>query len=156
VAANKLGRRIDDNVGSPLDDEPAPGWRKCCRSRTALYDRGRCGPGSRFPPRRVSDCQRLGVERLGFGIDRSLQAVEIVAIDEAHLDAQLGQRVVEEIVSAAVERRGGYDLVTGRGEGNRSQGLGRLSGSGGQSGDATLEGRDPFFETSVVGFMIRV
>ena len=68
------------------------------------------------------------------------------AANEMHLDAQLGQRVVEEIVSAAVERRGGYDLVTGRGEGNRSQGLGRLSGSGGQSGDATLEGRDPFFE----------
>src|SRR5690606_39361934 len=57
---------------------------------------------------------RLGVEGLGLGSDRGPPGVEVVGVvDEGALDAHLGQRVVEEVVGAAVERGGGHDVAAG-------------------------------------------
>ena len=43
-------------------------------------------------------------------------AVVIGGIDELHRDAKLRQRVVEQVVGAAVQRRGGDDFVARRRE----------------------------------------
>ncbi len=77
--------------------------------------------------------ESLGVYGFGFLADRLSQAVEIVGIDEADIDAQLGQRVVEKVVGAAVERGGGNDLVAGAGQRGDRKRLRRLAGSGSQS-----------------------
>ena len=82
----------------------------------------------------------LGVEGASLGVDGGAQAVEVVGIGEANGDSQLGQRVVEEIVGAAVEGGGGDDLVAGVGDGEDGEGLGGLAGGGGQGGDSTFEG----------------
>jgi len=97
VAANKLVAELTTMSAPHSMGRTSAGWRKCCRSRTALMIVGDAGQGLDFRHVEFRIAQRLGVERLGFGIDRFLQAVEIVAIDEAHLDAQLGQRVVKRL-----------------------------------------------------------
>ncbi len=61
--------------------------------------------------------ERLGVNGFGLFVDRLAEAVEIVGIDEADRNAQLGQRVMEEVVGAAVERGGGNNLFAGAGQG---------------------------------------
>ena len=69
-------------------------------------------------------------------------AVEVVGIDELHRDAEPRQRVVEEIVGAAVERGGGDDLVARPGQGGDDQGLGRLARGRRQPRRAAFESRD--------------
>ena len=72
--------------------------------------------------------QRLAEERLGVRADRGPPLVEVVGVvDERDLDAQLGQRVVEEVVGAAVQRRRRHDVVAGLGQVEDRQRLGRLA-----------------------------
>ena len=52
-----------------------------------------------------------------FGRIAARHCVEVVGVvDEGDLDAQLGQRVVEQVVGAAVERRRRHDVVAGLGQ----------------------------------------
>ena len=88
----------------------------------------------------------LGVDGAGLVVDGGAQAVEVVGIDEAHRDAEPRQRVVEEVVGAAVERGGGDDLVAGGGEGDDGEGFGGLAGGGGEAGDAAFERGDALLE----------
>ncbi len=88
----------------------------------------------------------LGVDGAGFGVDGGAQAGEVVGVDEADGDAELGQGVVEEVVGAAVERGGGDDLVAGLGEGEDGEGLGGLAGGGGERGDSAFERGDALLE----------
>ena len=73
-------------------------------------------------------------------------AVEVVGVDEADLDAEARQGVVEEVVGAAVERGGGDDLVAGRGEGGDGEGFGGLAGGGGERRRAAFERGDALLE----------
>ena len=85
--------------------------------------------------------QRLGVDGAGLVVDGGAQAVEVVGVDKLHLDAQPRQRVVEEIVGAAVERGGGDDLVAGRGQRGDGERLRRLARGRGQRRRAAFERR---------------
>ena len=84
----------------------------------------------------------LGVDGAGFVVDGGAQAVEVVGVDKLDLDAQARQRVVEEIVGAAVERSGGDDLVAGSGKGDDGERLRRLARGGGEGCRAAFESRD--------------
>ena len=66
-------------------------------------------------------------------------AVEVVGIDKLHRDAKLGQRVVEEVVGAAIQRRGGNDVVARRRQRGDGQRLGRLARSRCQTRRAALQ-----------------
>ena len=91
--------------------------------------------------------EHLTVERLGVRADGGAPLLEVVrVVDEGDLDAHLRQRVVEQVVRAAVQRRAGDDVVAGLGEGEDGERLGRLAAShderAGQAdggGDATFE-----------------
>ena len=83
--------------------------------------------------------QGLGVESPGFLVDGRPQAVKVVGIDKAYVDAEPRQGVVEEVVGAAIERGGGDDLVSGAGQGRNGQGFGGLAGGGGQRGRSPFE-----------------
>ena len=61
--------------------------------------------------------QGLGVDGPGFGVDGCPQAVKVIGIDKAYVDAEAGQGVVEEVVGAAIQGGGGDDLVSGAGQG---------------------------------------
>ena len=105
---------------------------------------------------RVAD--RLGEEQLGVRPHGGAPRVEVVRVlDEGDLDAELGQRVVEQVVGAAVERRAGDDVVAGPGEVEDRQRLGRLAGGDRDRRDAALERGDALPRARrCVGFMMRV
>ncbi len=70
----------------------------------------------------------LAEEGLGVVAGGGAPGVEVVGIlDEADLDAQLGQGVVEEVVGAAVERGAGHDVIAGLGQGQHGHRLGGLA-----------------------------
>ena len=94
---------------------------------------------------RVGD--RLAEERLGVRPHGRPPRLEVVGIlDEADLDAELGQRVVEEVVGAAVQARAGDDVVAGGGEVEDRERLGGLTGGQEQRRHAALERGDALLD----------
>src|SRR5690606_35463582 len=85
----------------------------------------------------------LTKERLGVGASGCTPALGVVGVvDKRDVDAVLGQRVVEQVVGAAVERRRADDVVASLCEvedGERFSGLATAHQEGGY---ATLECRD--------------
>jgi hypothetical protein len=90
--------------------------------------------------------QRLGVQRLRLGANRFAQAVKVVGVHEFHGDAQLGQRVMKQIVGATVQRSGGDDLIACGSQGGEDQGFRRLSRRQRQSSEPAFECRDALLE----------
>ncbi len=93
---------------------------------------------------RVAD--RLEVDGLGPAVDGLLELGGLGAVDEPELDAVLGQRVLEEVVGAAVERGAGDDVVAGAGQVEDRQRFGRLARADAQRSDAALESGDALLE----------
>ena len=94
---------------------------------------------------RVGD--RLGEEGLGVRPRRRTPRIEVVGLlDEADLDAKPWQRVVEQVVGAAVEPRARDDVVTRAGQVEDRERLGGLAGPQEQRGDAAFERRDALFD----------
>ena len=96
---------------------------------------------------RVAD----GLEEHGLGalVDRRPEGLGLQPVDELHGDAELGQRVVEQVVGAAVEAARGDDVVARAGEVEDRQRLGRLAGGDREGRDAALERRDALLEHPV-------
>ena len=96
---------------------------------------------------RVAD----GLEEHGLGalVDRRPEGLGLQPVDELHGDAQLGQRVVEQVVGAAVEAARGDDVVARAGEVEDRQRLGRLAGRDREGRDAALERGDALLEHPV-------
>jgi hypothetical protein len=75
-----------------------------------------------------------------------LQAVVVGRVHEADRDAELRQRVVEEVVGAAVERGRGDDLVARVGDGQDGERLGGLPRGERERGRAAFERGDALLE----------
>ena len=71
---------------------------------------------------RVADA--LAEHRLGARVDQALELRGVRVVGESHLDAELRQRVCEEVVGAAVERPGAHDVVALAGDGHERVGHG--------------------------------
>ena len=89
---------------------------------------------------------RLGIDGAGLRGDGGAEVFGIAAVDEAHVDAQVRQRLREEIVRAAVEARAGDDLLARAREIGDRQEDGRLAGCGRQRRHTALKGRDALLE----------
>jgi hypothetical protein len=92
---------------------------------------------------------RLAKNALVFGRTAARQDSGRPGLDEADLDAELGQAVVEQVVRAAVEARAGDDVVAGLGDVEDRQRLGRLAAAHEQRADAALEARDALLDDVV-------
>ena len=90
--------------------------------------------------------QRLGVDRTGLGVDGGTQPVKVVGIHKSNRNAQLRQRVVEQVVGSAVERCGGDDLLSCGGQRRRYQRLRRLARGRRQTRHSALQSRHPLFK----------
>jgi hypothetical protein len=90
--------------------------------------------------------QTFGVDGAGLRVDCSAQAIEVICIHKAHRDAEARQCVVEQVVSAAVERGGGDDLVAGAGQCGEGKGLRGLTGGRGQRRRSAFESRHALFK----------
>ena len=113
VTADVLRRRVHDDVGAPLDRTDQVGG-----GDGVVDDEGDADLVSESgDPLDVEDVvlgigDRLAVERLGIGADRGTPGLKIIGIlDEADLDTELGQGVVEEVVRPAVEARAGDNVI---------------------------------------------
>ena len=151
VAAHVLGQRVDDDVGAVLD-RPAQGRRG---DRAVHHQRhaggmrdGRHAGQVRHVAARVAD--GLAEHQLGLAVDGGAQRVQVVVIHEARLDAELRQRVGEQVVGAAVEFLGGNDVVAGPRQVHHRVGDGRRAGGQRQRRDAAFQRRHALFE-HVVG-----
>ena len=93
---------------------------------------------------RIAD--RLDIEGLRLRPDRLLERSEIVRRHEVHLDAEPRERVLEQVVRAAVEVIGRHDLVAGLGDVEQRDRDRRLATRGRERTDTTVELREPLFE----------
>ncbi len=141
VAAEELRRRVDDDVGAVLEglDEVRRRDRVVDDQRDAVLVRDvRDGADVEHVDLRVAD--GLGEEELRVGPDRGGPLLGVVLVlDEGRLDAELGERVLEEVVRAAVDRARRDEVVAGLGDVEHGGGLGRLAAREQQCARAALE-----------------
>ncbi|CAI7977538.1 hypothetical protein FRAHR75_360018 [Frankia sp. Hr75.2] len=153
VAADELGRRVHDDVGAVLERPVQVGRRQGVvddQRYPGLVRDGRDALGVEDVPARVAD--RLAVEGARLGAYRGPPGVKVVrVVDERHRDAELGQRVVEQVVGAAVEVRGADDVVAGLGQVEDRQRLRRLPRCRGERADPAFEGGDALLEDVLGG-----
>ena len=145
VAAEVLGGRVHDDVravGDGLDQVRR-------RDRVVHDQRYTVVMGDTRHPGDVEDVDlrvgdRLGVEGLGVRPHRRPPGIKVIGIvDERGLDSQLGQRVVQEVVGAAVQPGTGHDVIAGSREIENREGLGSLAGRQEQRRHPALECGDP-------------
>ena len=158
VPAEVLGRRVHDDVGAQLDraDQVRRGDRVVDDERDAdlVRDRGD-GLDVEDVGLRVGD--GLAEEQLGVRLDGVAPGLRVVRVgDERRRDAELGQRVVQQVVGAAVQARAGDDVVAGLGDVQDREGLGGLARGDQQGADAALERGDAVLDHLWVGLPIRV
>ena len=73
--------------------------------------------------------------------------IQVVGIlDEADLDAEFGQRVVEQVVGAAIEPGAGHDVIARGGEVQDGERLGRLARGQKHRGHPAFQGGDALFD----------
>ena len=144
MTAQVLGGRVNDDVGAPLDwaHQVGGGDRVVDDEGHADLVGDLCdGLDVEDVALRVGD--RLAVEgdRLVVGERAPGLGVERVG-DEARLDAQASQRVLQQGDAAAVQGGGGDHVVTRHSQGEDRQGGRGLAGGNEEAADAALEGRD--------------
>ena len=149
VSAEELGGRVHDDVGAVLEraDE--------VRRRDRVVDDERDAVRRARRRRRVSMSRMLifGLPMVSaknsfvFGRTRGGPLVGVILVlDEGDLDAELGERVLEQVVGAAVDRRRRHDVVAGAGDVEHGVGDGRRAGGDGEGRGAALERGDALLE----------
>ena len=117
MAADKFGRRVDHDVGPVLDGAD----EKRCAECVVDYQRKSVAVGYRGDSLDVDDVgvgvtEGLDKECLGVGLYRTLKVFKIFRVNKGGGDAVGGQRVVEQIVGAAVDCLCRDDMVACRGD----------------------------------------
>jgi hypothetical protein len=93
---------------------------------------------------RVAD--RLGVDRPRLRREGLAEGVGIPRVDEFHRPAELGQRVVKQLIRAAIEVVGRDDLVAHLGDGDHREGGRGLARGDGHRAGAPLDCGDALLE----------
>jgi hypothetical protein len=165
VAADPLGGRVDDDVGAVLNgaDKVAASTEGVVDLRRRSVDIlggqmgrthdqgdalgvGDLGNGGNVGDVVLGVANALDVHGLGLVVDGSLDVLDAITVDELGVDAEAGQEDLELVVGAAVEQRGGDDVVAGVSQGVDGDELSGLAGRGGQGSDTSLEGSDTLLE----------
>ena len=118
VSVDPLRRRIDDDVGAPLEGVAEVSRRT---ERVIHYQRHVASAGHGAQPLQVGHvagrvAHALDVEGLRAVVDERLERLGALVRGDAHLDAHVAQRDAELVVGAAVEQRGGDDVVAPGGQ----------------------------------------
>lgn len=105
VATDELGGRVDDHVGPVLNrsNQVRRRGRVVDHQRDAVLfsDRGNFGDGEGVE---LGVAHGLAIKDLGLVGDGGSEGVGIARIHELHVDAELGQGVVEQVIGPAIER----------------------------------------------------
>lgn len=153
VSPKVFRRGVHDHVGAPLQgpDEVGRGDRVVDDERHTVVMRD---PGNPLDVEhlRLGVGDRLREEQLGVGPHCRLPGLEVVGVlDEADLEAELRQRVLEQVEGAAIQRGAGDHVVAGLGDVEDREGLGGLAGGDQERADAALEGGDALLDRVLRG-----
>ena len=147
VAADPFGRRVHHDVGAELDRPAEIGRRKGVvdqqRDFRFMRDRGDGGDIEHFE---AGIADGLADDKTGVGLDRRPEGVEFARLDEGGGDTEARQCVRQKIDGAAIERRGGDDMVAGAKQGGDRQMQRRHAARGADRADATLQRGQPLFQ----------
>ena len=139
VAADVLRQRVDRDIGAEREHLAADRRRHRVvdDERQAGRVRG-VGPGADVDHVQPRVADRLGEHEARLVVDVRRELLGPVGIDEPHLDPVLRQRVREQVVGAAVERRDRHDVVARARDVQHRVGDGRLAGCERQRGERRL------------------
>ena len=105
MSGQELRRRVHDEIGAVLEGTHQPRRRERRideqRQAVAVRNVGHARDVEHLEPR-IAEC--LGEQKPRLRPDRGRPRLEIARIDERRLDAEARQRVIEQIVRAAVKR----------------------------------------------------
>ena len=152
VAADELRGGVDNDVSAVLERT-----EEIRRAKRVVHDDGQAvlvgnlGDGVDVGDVGVGVAEGLEVDEGGVVLDGRLDLVEVVGVDEGGRDAVLRERVLEQVVGAAIDGLLGDHMIAGLGE--RLDGVGDGGGAGGDSetGHATLERGDAVLEDALRG-----
>ena len=155
VAADPLGGGLDDDVGAVpegLAHVPAAAEGVVADERDAVLGRdGLERAEVRDGEAGVTD--GLHVEGLGVGVDEGLERRGLVVLGELDVDAEPGEGHLELVVGAAVQGRGGHDVVALLTDGGDGEELRGHTGGHGDGAHAALERGDALLEHVVGGVL---
>ena len=152
VAADKLGRRMNDNVGTVLQrTEQIRGAKGVIDDDRKAMLLGDLGDGVDVGDIGVGIAKRLEVDDRGVVLDGTLDLSQVVRIDKGSLDAKLGERVLQQVIGAAIDGLLGNHVVAGLGEGLQSVGDGGSTRSDSETSHATLERGDAILKDALSG-----
>ena len=114
MAADELGSGVDDDVSAVLDgtDQVRGAEGVIDDQRQAVLVGDGCD-GINIRDITVGVAQSLEVDSLGVGLDGVLDLFQIVSVHEGGGDAELGQGVLQQVVTTAVDGLLSYDVVAG-------------------------------------------
>ena len=143
VAVEVLGGGVGDDVGAPLDRAEVHRRREGVvhdEGHAVLVGDARHALDVEHAHAGVGE--RLAEEELGVGPEGRLDLlVGGVLVNEGDLDAHLREGDAEEVVGAAVDRRGGDHVVAGLADVEAGEEVGRLAGGGQHPRHAAFERR---------------
>ena len=147
VAAHVLGQRVDHDVGTVLDranqERRADGVVDDQRHARRVRDGGHAGDVGDVAGRVADGFDEHGLRPV---VDQLGKRLWIAVVGKTGGDAQLRQRVGEQVVGAAVERRAADDVVARLGNGLDRVHDRRLARCHGQAGNAAFQRRHALFE----------
>lgn len=148
VATDPLGRGVEDKVGTVLDglDDGTAVAESVVDNQRDAGGVGNVGNGAVVGHVVLGVTEGLDVDSLGVFVDGGLDVLGLVAGDKLDLDAETGQRNLEQVVGAAVKVAGSNNVVTGLGNAGNGAKLGSLARRGRHGHDTALEGGHPLLK----------
>src|SRR5579875_130066 len=139
---DKLGSRVNHDISPMLERLHEIGWRQRIvddQRHTMLVS----DLGSSLNIKRVQAwiAQRFSKDYSGPVTNSGAEVFGFAAIDEARSNTQFGQRIVEEVIRAAVQADRGDDLIASARNIENSIGLCCLAGGRGQRSDTAFQSR---------------
>ncbi|MBG9886966.1 hypothetical protein ABE10_10490, partial [Bacillus toyonensis] len=148
MAAEELGDRVHDDVSAVLErtDEVGGGDRVVDDQRHAVR-MGDVGDRADVEDVDPGVADRLREQQLRVRTDRAAPFLRgVLVLDEGDLDAELRERVLEEVVGAAVDRGGGDEVVACLGDVQDREGRRRLPAGEDEGAGAALERGEALLE----------
>ena len=152
MAADKLGRRVNDDVGAVLQrTEQIRGAEGVIDDDRKAMLLGDLGDGVDVGDIGVGVAERLEVDNRGVVLNGTLDLVQVVGVDKGGLDTKLGERVLQQVIGTAVDGLLGDHVVTGLGEGLQGIGDGGSTRSDSETSHATLKRGDAILKDALSG-----
>ena len=152
VAADELGGRMDNDVGTMLDRADQVG-----RAEGVVDDKrnavlvGDSGNGVNVGDVGVGVAKRFNIDSAGVVLNGSLDLGQIMGVDKGRLHTERGQRVGQQVGGAAVDGFLRHNVPAVLGQCLKGVVDGSGAGGNGQRGNAALQSRDALFKNILGG-----